>query len=105
MNDKILSMTGMAKRARKVSAGGFICGQSIKNGSAELVIIAKDAAANTKKQTEDSCRYYKVPFIEYSDMESLGKCIGTDARAVISVNDKNFAKAISDIYNKSFREC
>lgn len=105
MNDKILSMTGMAKRAGKVSAGGFLCGQSVKNGGAELVIIAKDASENTVKQIKNSCLHYGVPFIEYSDMEALGKCIGTEARAVISVNDKNFAKAISDIYNNLLREC
>ena len=104
MKDKILSMTGMAKRAGKISAGSFGCEQSIKSGAARLVIIASDASENTRKSITDSCRFYKVPFIEYSNMISLGRCIGTDERAVISVNDNNFASAISDRYNQSFRE-
>jgi ribosomal protein L7Ae-like RNA K-turn-binding protein len=33
-------------------------------------------------------------------MSELGHWVGADAdRAVVSVNDNNFAKAISDIYN------
>lgn len=105
MNDKILSMAGLARRAHKVSAGAFAGAQSVKNGGARLVIIASDASDNTKKQFADLCSFRKVPIIEYSDTEALGKCTGTATRAVISVNDKNFAKAISDIYNQSFGEC
>lgn len=96
--DKLLSMTGLARRAGKVSSGSVGCEQAIKGKTAQLVIIAADASDNTKKAFTDSCSYYGVKVIEYADMYSLGKCIGADERAVVSVNDKNFAKAISDIY-------
>ncbi len=105
MNDKILSMSGMARRMRKVSSGGFITEKSIKSGTAKLVILACDAAENTKKSVKNLCTFYNVPCIEYSDMFSLGKCIGTEARAVISINDTGIAKAVSDIYSRSFGEC
>ena len=105
MTDKLLSMTGMARRARKVSVGAFACQESIKKGEAKLVIIAADASDNTKKQFMDMCRFRNIKFIEYSDSEALGKCTGTGERAVVSVNDNNFAAAISDIYTQSFGEC
>ena len=100
VKDKLLFMAGLARRARKLSAGSFTCEKMIKSGRAKLIIIAEDASKNTKKQFTDACRYYNVPIIEYSDMETIGKTVGVEARAVISVNDKNFAEAISDIYSK-----
>lgn len=99
MNDKILLMSGMARRMRKISSGGFITEKSIKNGTAKLVIIAEDASENTKKSIKDLCTFRNVPFIEYSDMFALGKSIGTEARAVISINDTGIADAISEIYS------
>lgn len=96
MEDKVLSMIGMAKRAGKVRTGEFICGKEIKNRSAYLVIIARDASDNTKKAITDSCRYYKVKYIEYGTKQELGQFTGGGYKAVISVADNNFAKAILD---------
>lgn len=97
--NKLLSMLGLAKRAGKISIGAFICEKAIKSKSARLVILATDASTNTKKAISDACNNKKVRLIEYSDMASLGKAVGASAdRAVISVNDNNFAKAISDIF-------
>ena len=104
MKDKILSMIGMAKRAGKVLTGEFMCGKAIKNKSSKLIIIADDASENTKKSIRNSCSYYKIPYIEFSQKDELGKYTGSDSRAVVSINDNNFAKAILDKFNQSFRE-
>ncbi|MCH5212926.1 MAG: ribosomal L7Ae/L30e/S12e/Gadd45 family protein [Oscillospiraceae bacterium] len=95
---KLFGMLGLAKRAGKVSTGAFICDKMIKSGRARLVILAQDASENTKKSVRDSCRYYKIKLIEISDMATLGHATGGGDRAVVSVNDNNFAKAILDIY-------
>lgn len=90
----------MAKRAGKISTGGFICSKKIKSKEAKLVITASDASDNTKKAAADSCRYYKVKYIETASMAELGKYTGSSSgRAVVSVNDNNFAKAILDRLN------
>ena len=96
--NKLFGMLGLAKRAGKASTGAFICDKMIRSGRAKLVILAGDASENTKKSVRDSCRYYKVKLIEISDMAALGHATGGGDRAVVSVNDNNFAKAISDIY-------
>lgn len=97
---KLLNMLGLAKRAGQIATGSFICEKMIKSRSAKLVVLACDASDNTKKAIKDACEYYKVRLIEVSDMESLGYAVGAQAlRAVISVNDDNFAKAITDIYS------
>ena len=92
-------MLGLAKKAGKISTGAFICSKMIKSQRARLVIIARDASDGTKKSIGDSCRYYKIKLIEVGDMSELGRMTGGGDRAVVSVNDNNFAKAISDIYS------
>lgn len=94
MNEGFLKMLGMAKRAGKVSAGEFICSKMIKNKAAKLVIIAEDASENTKKSVTDSCKFYGVKYIESGSKADLGKYTGSSERAVVSVNDNNFAEAI-----------
>ena len=97
---KLLGMLGLAKRAGKVSTGTFICEKVIKSKTAKLIILASDASDNTKKTIKDACQHYGVKLIICSDMSELGHTVGASAdRAVVSINDNNFAKAISDIYN------
>ena len=99
-----MGMLGLAKRAGRISTGTFICRKDIQSRRSRLVILAKDASENTEKTISDACKYYGVRLIEYSDMETLGHAVGSGDRAVISVNDNNFAKAISDIFISSETE-
>lgn len=92
--NNILGMLGLAKRAGLLSSGAFGCEEAIKSGQAKLVIYAQDASDNTKKTINNSCSYYKVPCIEFSDMESLGRYSGGGDKAVVTVNDEKFAAAI-----------
>lgn len=94
--DKILGMLGMAKKAGRVVSGVYLCKKAIKSGESCLIIIASDNSENTKKPIKNSCKYYKVDYIEYSDAEAIGKCIGGGKKAVVSVNDQNFAEAIKN---------
>ena len=95
--NKLLGMLGLAKRAGKLSVGAFVCDKMIRSGRARLVILACDASQNTKKSVTDSCKYYNIKMIEISDMSALGHATGGGEKAVVSVNDNNFARAISDI--------
>ncbi len=99
MNNKFLGLLGLAKRAGKVSAGEEICSGVVKKGISKLIIVACDASYNTKKSITDSCKYYKVKYVEAGSKSELGKFTGASSRAVVSVNDDNFAKAILDRLN------
>lgn len=92
--EKILSMIGLAKRANKVSTGEFICKKVLKQKKARLAILAENASDNTKKSIINSCKFYNVEVIECSNMENLGKFTGGGARAVVTINDENFANEI-----------
>ena len=94
MDKKILSMLGIAKKAGKVASGEFLCEESIRNGKAKVVIVSDEASDNTKKRFRDKTTYYQVPLYERFSMEALGKAIGSETRAVISVNDAGIARTI-----------
>lgn len=99
MNNKFLGMLGLAKRAGKVQTGEDICSKAVKSGVSKLIIVACDASDNTKKSITDTCKYYNVRFVEAGTKLELGKFTGAESRAVVSVNDNNFAKAILDKLN------
>ena len=67
MQDRALSLLGLATKAGKCQSGEFMTEQAIKGGSAHLVIIAKDASDNTKKHFTDMCNYRNIPMYIYSD--------------------------------------
>lgn len=94
LNDKVLSMIGLAAKAGKVVSGEFMTEQKSKEGKAYLVIVALDASANTKKNFHDMCEFYKIPIMDYGSKESLGHAIGKELRASIAVLDAGFADSI-----------
>ena len=49
MQNKILSLVGLAMKAGKVVSGEFSTEKAVKEGKASLVIVAEDASDNTKK--------------------------------------------------------
>ena len=90
-------MIGLAMKAGRLKSGGSMVEETIREGKAELVLIANDASDNTKKRICDKCRFYQVPNVLFSDMEHLGKAIGKDARGAVAVTDAGFAKEILKI--------
>ena len=92
--NKFLSMLGLAKRAGKVVSGEFMTEKAVKTGKAYLVIVAKDASENTKKNFNDMCSWYRVPIRTGPGREDLGHAIGQEMRVSVAVTDENFAAAI-----------
>ena len=65
-----------------------------KCANADMVIVATDASANTKKLFYDKCSFYEVPCFEYGTKVSLGHAIGKEMRASVAILDGGFAKSI-----------
>ena len=47
MNDKVISLLGLAERAGKIASGEFAAEKAVKIGKARLIIVAEDASDNT----------------------------------------------------------
>jgi len=98
---KILSMLSLCRRAGKLSSGEMTCEKSMKSGEALIVITAVDASDNTKEKFKNKAFYYKIPFYLFGTREELGKAIGKDFRAVLTVCDENFAVKIKEYLNNN----
>lgn len=96
-NEKIVNLLSMAQRAGCLSSGDFIAERMLKKGQAALVLMATDTAENNEEKYKFLCEEYQVPLRKLFTKEELGKTIGKEFRAVVTVNDRGFAKALLKI--------
>lgn len=92
--DKALGLIGIAKRAGRISGGAELVEDSIRSGAAQLVVIASDISDGSRKAITDCCKHYGVKYITYATKTELGRAIGREIRAVVSVNDAGLAAAV-----------
>lgn len=91
---KALSLISLATKAGKTKSGEFMTEKEVKEGNAQLVIVADDASDNTKKKFKNMCDFYEVPICFYGDKDTLGHAMGKEFRASLAVTDAGFAKGI-----------
>ena len=94
MNNKVLSLLGLATRSGNLVSGGFMTEKAVKGQKARLVLVSTEASDNTKKHFADMCHFYEVPIFFFGEMEQLGHSIGKEYRACLAVTDGGFAKSI-----------
>lgn len=94
INNKTMSLVGLATKAGKTASGEFSTEKAVKTGKAYLVLVAEDASENTKKKFRNMCTFYEVPLYFLSDKEGLGRAMGKEFRASLAVMDESFAKAM-----------
>ena len=93
-NNKIYSLISLCARARRLCSGNFSVEKAVKNQSAYVVIVAKDASDNTKKLFDQKCNYY-----EYGTKDELGKYSGNEMRTSIAILDEGFGNQIIKYMN------
>lgn len=96
---KLLSLIGLATRARKTVSGEFSTERSVKSGKSQMVIVSEEASENTKKKFTNMCAYYKVPIYLFGTKDELGHAMGQEFRASLSVEDAGFAKSMVGLMN------
>ena len=94
MNPRFLSLISLTMKAGKLLTGETSAVNSLRNGSAALVIVAGDASDNTKKKFVNKCFYYNIPSIICGSKATLSKCAGRENRSVFAVTDVNLAKRL-----------
>lgn len=96
MNDKFLSLLGMARRAGKLSLGHDAAKSSVVSGKARLCILSADTSERLKNEFKglSESDTYSVPvIITDCTMFELGHAVGSKA-GVITVNDQGFAQRL-----------
>ncbi len=94
MQNKILSLMGIATKAGKTVSGEFSVERAVKDGKAVLVVVAEEASDNTKKMFTNMCKYYNVPLYIYGTKDELGKAMGKLMRASMAITDEGLGKAL-----------
>ncbi|NLL63440.1 MAG: 50S ribosomal protein L7ae [Ruminococcaceae bacterium] len=104
MNDKFLSLLGLAKKAGKVSSGHDASFGSIQKGKAKICFLTTDASQRLKDEFIKTTRYdnrqIKCTEIPYTQKE-INFATGIRA-AVLTINDEGFAKKLIELL--TFRE-
>lgn len=104
MNERLLSMLGMCKRAGRLCEGNDVVIDCITSKKSKLVLLAGDISPKTEKGITGACRDFKIKLIKLEKTkDEIGEALGKYS-AVLSVNDTGFAKAISKIIADLSRE-
>ena len=95
--DNLLSFLGLMRRAGAISPGAERAAASCHAGKARLVLLASDAAANTRKAALRACEAAGIGIcILPWDKQTVGASLGINDCAVFSIDDKGFALSMKE---------
>ena len=94
-NNNVAFALGLAQKAGKVASGDFAVRSALKSGKAKLLIVAEDAAPNSKKDMYYLAEVAGVEVVELLSRDELGYAIGKAKRTAVVITDTNFAKMIN----------
>ena len=94
MENKLLSLLGLARRAGKVEPGFDAAVGAARSGKAALLLAAGDISEKMVKNLRYEGDRAGIPTLRVSSgMEALGQACGMRA-GVLALTDKGFAKAV-----------
>lgn len=96
INNKVLSLLGLAKRANKVVTGQDIVLKNIRNNKVNLVFIANDCGKSTLKKFTDKCNFYQIDIDTTFSKQDLSDAIGSK-RSIIGITDRGFSKKMKQL--------
>lgn len=86
---------GLAQKAGKLASGDYAVRSALKGGKSKLMLLAVDAAENSKKDMYFLAELSGTPVVELLTREELGHAIGKAKRTAVVVVDNNFANMIN----------
>lgn len=98
MENKIYGLLGLCTRAGKISFGTEAVLDKIAKQKVKLIIIAEDTSEKSKKKIIDIANKKNIPYMIFGTIFDNSKAIGKVNKAIIAIEDKNFAEAIKNKY-------
>ena len=94
-NDPVLHLLGLAKKAGRLEIGEEPVGAACRARQARLVLLAADAAPNTRRRAAHfgeagSVLWLDIPF----DKAQLGFVLGRSSCAMLALTDAGFSAAV-----------
>ena len=98
MNNRLLSLLGLARRCGKLAAGFDAAVESAADGEARLILVAWDAAARTQRNIRQEAERYGVTVLPVRESkDEIGKAIGAASTGIVSIRDAGFAAKIRQL--------
>ncbi|MEY8442058.1 YlxQ-related RNA-binding protein [Lactobacillaceae bacterium 24-114] len=92
----ILNLLGIARRAGQIKSGEGTVLQAVRNEKTNLVFLAKDAGAATKKKVMDKCNFYQVTLCQLFTKQELSQAIG-QPRTIICITQSGFTRKFEEL--------
>jgi ribosomal protein L7Ae-like RNA K-turn-binding protein len=92
MDDRLLGLLGLARRAGRITHGYDAVLREIAARKAALVLLSADASARTAEKMRRACQENGTRIVTLKQtMEQVGKAIGAKETAVAALTDRSFA--------------
>lgn len=98
--EAVYRLIGLAIRANQAKTGTEGTLNAIGHDQVRLVIVADDAAENTRHQIELAAIRNQVPLVGFGCKSELGHWTGHAERAIVAVLDQGFADRLQDLISK-----
>lgn len=96
---KILSLLGLAHRARKIITGEEAVLETLRANLAKLVFVAGDASEKTLDNFNRKCFFYHVPVCFELKSDELAQALGKTLCKIVAVTDQGFFQSIQEKIN------
>ena len=93
MDDRLLSLLGLARRAGKLSLGSDAAREAARKGRCPLVLFASDLSPRTVRSVGAAAAGKAQTVVLRVNMDEIGCAIGKRT-GVLAVNDEGFAKRL-----------
>lgn len=94
---KVVSLLGLARRARRLVSGADAVRSALNRHTARLILMANDASANSVPKIRALAAAGGAPSIQVMGKEELGAAVGGAPRSCVAVIDPKFADAIKSV--------
>ncbi len=91
--DRVLSLLGLAYRAKKVIFGETVL-ENLKD--VKLMFIASDASDKTKERFLRKCEYYSISYVEDYTSQEISDALGKRIVMIAGICDEGFAKSFRE---------
>ncbi|MGH7369547.1 MAG: DUF448 domain-containing protein [Candidatus Methylomirabilaceae bacterium] len=97
---KVVSLLGLARRARKVVSGAEAVGSAVRRHKARLILTATDASAGSVDKVRALAAAAGAACYRLLSKEELGAAVGGAPRSCVVVTDPHFSEALASILAK-----
>ncbi|MBQ9461074.1 MAG: ribosomal L7Ae/L30e/S12e/Gadd45 family protein [Clostridia bacterium] len=105
MNDRLLSLLGLMRRAGKISMGFDAAAEAMSSGEAILLLLSEELSERTSGAIRKIAEQSGTCVITCKcGMDELGHAIGRRSTGIIAVNDSGFADKIKTLCAENSQE-